>query len=61
MSNGELKIFNYEDNQIRTTIQDGEIWWIAKDVCDVFGETNRNRAMQSLSDDEKGYTQMKHP
>lgn len=57
----ELKIFNYEDNQIRTTIQDGEIWWIAKDVCDVFGETNRNRAMQSLNDDEKGYTQMNTP
>ena len=61
MNNGELKIFNYENNQIRTTIQDGEIWWIAKDICDVFGETNRNRAMQSLSDDEKGYTQMNTP
>ena len=61
MNNSELKIFNYEDNQIRTTIQDGEIWWIAKDVCDVFGETNRNRAMQSLNDDEKGYTQMTTP
>lgn len=57
----ELKIFNYENNQVRTTIKDGEIWWVAKDICDVFGETNRNRAMQSLSDDEKGYTQMNTP
>lgn len=57
----ELKIFNYENNQVRTTIKDGEIWWVAKDICDVFGETNRNRAMQSLSYDDKGYTQMNTP
>lgn len=61
MNNSELKIFNYENNEVRTTIKDGEIWWIAKDICDVFGGTNRNRAMQSLSDDEKGYTQMTTP
>ncbi len=61
MNNNELKVFNYENNEVRTTIKDGEIWWVAKDVCDVFGETNRNRAMQSLSDDEKGYTQMATP
>lgn len=57
----ELKIFNYENNKVRTTVKDGEIWWVAKDICDVFGETNRNRAMQSLSDDDKGYTQMNTP
>ncbi len=61
MNANELKIFNYENNQIRTTEINGEIWWVAKDVCDVFGETNRNRAMQFLSDDEKGYTQMTTP
>jgi prophage antirepressor-like protein len=27
----------------------------------VFGETNRNRAMQTLPDDERGYTQMTTP
>ncbi|MCM3761055.1 phage antirepressor KilAC domain-containing protein [Alkalihalobacillus oceani] len=57
----ELTIFNYEDKEVRTVQKDGEIWWVAKDVCDVFGETNRNRAMQSLDDDEKGYTQMTTP
>lgn len=57
----KLTIFNYEDKQVRTVLINGEVWWVAKDVCDVFGETNRNRAMQSLDEDEKGYTQMTTP
>lgn len=57
----EMQIFNYESNQIRTVELKGEPWWVAKDICDVFGETNRNRAMQALDDDEKGYTQIETP
>ena len=57
----ELKVFEYENNAVRTTLKNGEIWWVAKDICDIFGETNRNRAMQLLSNDEKGYTQMNTP
>jgi len=60
MSNN-MRIFNYEGNRVRTVQRDGAPWWVAKDVCDVFGESNRNRAMQALDDDEKGYTQMDTP
>ena len=56
-----LQVFSYEGNEVRTVQRDGAPWWIAKDVCDVFGETNRNRAMQVLDEDEKGYTQMTTP
>ncbi|KYG28208.1 phage antirepressor [Alkalihalobacillus trypoxylicola] len=56
-----LTIFNFEGSEVRTVQKSGETWWVAKDVCDVFGETNRNRAMQSLDEDEKGYTQMITP
>ena len=56
-----LKVFSYEEKEVRTVLIDGEPWWVAKDICDVFGETNRNRAMQSLDEDEKGYTQMNTP
>lgn len=56
-----LAIFNYEGKEVRTIQKNGETWWVAKDVCDVFGEANRNRAMQSLDEDEKGYTQMTTP
>ena len=57
----ELKIFNYNDNEIRTIEKEDGVWWVANDVCNVFGETNRNRAMQPLEDDEKGYTQIDTP
>ena len=57
----ELQVFSYEGKEVRTVQRDGEPWWVAKDVCDVFGETNRNRAMQALDADEKGYTQMTTP
>lgn len=38
--NNELKIFEYENNQVRTTIKNGEIWFVLKDVCDVLGINN---------------------
>lgn len=56
-----LEIFNYENQNVRTIIRDNDVWFVAKDICDLFGETNRNRAMQSLDEDEKGYTQMNTP
>lgn len=60
MSN--LQFFKNEQfGIIRTMLIDDEPWFVAKDVCDAFGETNRNRAMQMLEDDEKGYTQMTTP
>lgn len=57
----ELQVFSYEGKEVRTIHRGSETWWVAKDVCDVFGETNRNRAMQTLDEDEKGYTQMSTP
>lgn len=57
----ELKLFEFEGHAVRTLQKAGETWWVAKDVCEVFGETNRNRAMRNLDDDEKGYTQMTTP
>ncbi|MCL1964921.1 MAG: phage antirepressor KilAC domain-containing protein [Firmicutes bacterium] len=59
--NTGLQIFNYQQNEVRVVLRGGDPWWVAKDVCEVFGETNRNRAMQSLDEDEKGYTQMNTP
>ncbi|MBR1734984.1 MAG: phage antirepressor [Alphaproteobacteria bacterium] len=52
----ELKIFNYKNNEVRTTIKDGEIWWVLKDVSDVLGLSNSRRVAERLDDDEKGVT-----
>ena len=58
----ELHVFESKEfGRIRTVKIDGQPWFVGNDICDVFGETNRNRAMQALGEDEKGYTQMTTP
>lgn len=53
-----IRIFENEQfGNVRVVMKDDGPWFVAADVCDVFGETNRNRAMQALDADEKGYTQ----
>ena len=49
-----LQVFNYEDSQIRTyTDESGEVWLVAKDVCNVLGIQNHKDAIAGLDDDEK--------
>ena len=54
MNNGELKIFNYKNNEVRTTIKDGEIWWVLKDICKILGINNSKMVATRLDEDEKG-------
>jgi prophage antirepressor-like protein len=51
MSN--LSIFKFEENEIRTVVIDGEIWFVAKDVCDVLEIKNVSDALSRLDEDEK--------
>lgn len=47
-----LKVFEYNNNKVRTVEEDGEAWFVAKDVCDVLGiKTEQTRRLDS---DEKG-------
>ena len=49
-----LQVFNYtEEHQIRTTLIDGEPYFVAKDVCDVMGIANARDAVSILDDDER--------
>lgn len=57
----EIQVFDFQDNVVRIVERNGEPWFVAKDVCDYFGDTNRSRTMQGLSDDQKGYTQTTTP
>lgn len=50
MSN--IQVFDYESNQIRTVEHDGDVWFVAKDVCDVLEIKNARDAISSLDDDE---------
>lgn len=45
--------FNYNSNQIRIIVKDGEPWFVAKDVCDILEISNGRDAVSRLDEDEK--------
>ena len=52
--NNALQVFDYNGSAVRTVEKDGEIWFVAKDVCDVLELSNPTEALKALDDDEKG-------
>lgn len=48
----KLQIFNYENHEVRTTVKDGEIWWVLKDVCKVLEITNHRNVIKRLEKDD---------
>lgn len=74
MSN--IRVFNFEESNIRTVTRDGEPWFVAKDVCDVLAITNVSLAVNGrertkedgtrywsggLDTDEKGIVSVNTP
>lgn len=49
----ELMNFDFQGNGVRVVMQNGDPWWVAKDVCDVLGHTNPSMALDRLDDDER--------
>lgn len=50
-----LQIFkNDQFGEIRTTMKDGEPWFVAVDVCRALEHSNSRMALERLDDDEKG-------
>lgn len=40
----DIQFFNYENRQVRTIVKDNEPWFVAKDVAEVLGYTNPQKA-----------------
>lgn len=57
----EIQIFKFNDHLVRIVEKDGEPWWVAKDVCAYFGDTNYRRSITNLAEDEKGVSQIDTP
>nr|UVX79189.1 MAG: antirepressor protein KilAC domain [Bacteriophage sp.] len=52
--NTEIQTFNFNHNPVRTlTDENGDPWFVAKDVCDVLRLNNVSQALTRLDDDEK--------
>ena len=49
----ELKVFTYENSEIRTIQKEGETWWVLKDVCDALEIGNPSMVADRLDNDEK--------
>jgi len=55
----QLSVFNYNSEQVRTVSKHGEVWFVAKDVCEILGISNHKDATTRLSNtmkDEVGIT-----
>lgn len=49
----ELQEFRYKGAAVRTVEIDGEVWFVARDVCDILEIQNATQAVQNLDDDER--------
>lgn len=50
-----LQLFKYAENSVRTGLyENGEPWFVAKDICDILGIRNSRQALAKLDEDEKG-------
>lgn len=50
-----VSLYDFKDQKVRVlTDEAGDLWFVAKDICDVLDISNSHQAVSSLDDDEKG-------
>lgn len=50
----KIFLFQHEEfGEVRTLNIDGEMWFVGKDVCKVFGDSNHNRSLGRIDDEDK--------
>ena len=49
----DLQVFDFNEHAVRIIMQDGEPWWIAKDVCEILEISKYRDAITKLDDDER--------
>lgn len=47
----EISIFNFKSTPVRTSIQDGEVWFCLVDVCDSLALKRGSKVIERLSED----------
>ena len=56
-----VRVFQFEAAKVRTVTIGNEIWFVAKDVCNVLGLSNPRVAVSTLDEDEKGVRKVYTP
>lgn len=58
----DLILFEYEEKEVRVSMdEEGNPWWVAKDVCAILEHTNHRVAVEALDEDEKGVRKVYSP
>lgn len=57
----KLKIWNYNNSEVRTTMVNNEPWWVLKDVCTILEIQNHKDIPNRLEPDEVGRFELPHP
>lgn len=57
----DMQTFTYNSNEVRTVEQNGEPWFVLKDVCEVLGIGTPAKVAERLDEDEKGMSQIHTP
>lgn len=57
----QLKVFNYNTNEVRMVEKNGEPWFVLKDVCQVLNIQNHKDIVSRLDNDEVGRFNLPHP
>ena len=59
MLENEIKIFNNQEfGEVRTIVINSEPWFVGKDVCEAFGDTNYRRSLANIDGSDKGVSQI---
>lgn len=49
-----IKVFNSKEfGSVRTISVDEEVWFVGKDVCEAFGDTNHKRSLANIDDSDR--------
>lgn len=57
----ELEMFKYNDQLVRTVVEDGEPWFVLADLCKILDISQPHRVAARLEDDQKGRHLMTTP
>ena len=52
-NSANLQVFDFNEHAVRIIMQDGEPWWVAKDVCEILEISKYRDAITKLDDDER--------
>lgn len=52
-NNKSITLFDYKNIKVRTVIIDGDVWFVAKDICDILEIKNPTDALSNLSEKMK--------